>query len=110
MAESEISGAEKRGRGRPRVNPTSIHLSMAPEQLKALDRWIARHPDPKPSRPEAIRQILAAHLTESGHIRSRRDLRPSKRTEVHQHKASDEASGFDTHPVVEESGDVIGEP
>jgi hypothetical protein len=36
-------------RGRPRVNPTSIHLSLKPDQLAALDAWIARHPDPKPS-------------------------------------------------------------
>ncbi len=110
MAEVGISSTDKRGRGRPRVNPTSIHLTMGPEQLQALDRWIARHPEPKPSRPEAVRQIVAAHLTESGHMRSRRDLRPSRRTEVHQHKASDEGSGLDTPPALGEDGDVIGEP
>ena len=41
-----------------------------PDQLAALDKWIARHPDPKPSRPEAIRRIIIEHLTESGFCRA----------------------------------------
>ena len=41
-------GASRKGRGAT--------------DLAALDAWIARQPEPKPSRPEAIRQILAAHL------------------------------------------------
>lgn len=55
----------------PVANPHDIAENMAtrditirlqPEQLAALDAWIARHPDPKPSRPEAIRQVLAGAL------------------------------------------------
>jgi hypothetical protein len=38
-------------------------LRLPPDQLGALDKWIARHPDPKPSRPEAIRRMVAEHLT-----------------------------------------------
>ncbi len=83
---------------------------MPPDQVAALDAWIAKHPDPKPTRPEAIRQILAQYLTESGHMRARRDLRPSKRPDVHLHKKSDAASDLDVPPAVEEKGDVIGEP
>lgn len=60
MARS-ISGTEKRGRGRPRTNPQSIHLSMQPDQLAALDAWIAKQREPV-SRPEAIRQLLARAL------------------------------------------------
>jgi hypothetical protein len=57
-----ISGTEKKGRGRP---PTSIDLSVRPDQLAALDEWIARHPDPKPSRPEAIRRMITKHLIDT---------------------------------------------
>jgi hypothetical protein len=31
---------------------------MLPDQLAALDNWIAQQPDPKPTRPEAVRQII----------------------------------------------------
>lgn len=30
--------------------------------LKSIDAWIEAQPEPKPSRPEAIRRILANHL------------------------------------------------
>ena len=33
-------------------------LRVQPPQLAALDEWIASLPDPKPSRPEAIRRIV----------------------------------------------------
>jgi hypothetical protein len=56
-----ISRTGKRGRGRPRVNPTSIHLSLSPVQLEEVDNWIARQND-MPSRPEAIRRLLAMAL------------------------------------------------
>jgi hypothetical protein len=74
-----ISGTEKKGRGRPRVNPTSIHLSVKPDQLAALDNWIARHPDPKPSRPEAIRRMMVEHLAGERLLPSRPDLRKGRR-------------------------------
>lgn len=41
-------------------------VRFEPDQLAALDDWIARHPDPKPSRPEAVRQILAGALGAHG--------------------------------------------
>jgi hypothetical protein len=53
-----INGAKKRGRGRPPTGlGTSINVRLQPEQLAALDAWIAGQPEPS-SRPEAIRQIL----------------------------------------------------
>lgn len=48
-------------RGRPRTDATSIHLTLPPDQLAALDAWIASEPT-KPSRPQAIRSILQAGL------------------------------------------------
>jgi len=59
---SSISRTEKRSRGRPRVDPTSIHLTLAPSYIEPLDAWIAEQPDPKPSRPEAIRRLLEIGL------------------------------------------------
>ena len=41
------------------MEPTSIHLTLSPDQLALLDAWIAAQPEPQPSRPAAIRQLLA---------------------------------------------------
>jgi hypothetical protein len=51
----------KRSRGRPRKDPTSIHLTLLPDQLASLDVWIAEQKD-RPSRPEAIRRLLEQAL------------------------------------------------
>jgi hypothetical protein len=58
-----IGGTEKRSRGRPKtgIGP-NIGLRLYPELDAALDAWIAKQPDPKPSRPEAIRRILREAL------------------------------------------------
>jgi hypothetical protein len=53
---------KKRRRGRPETNATPVMVRVHPDQLAALDAWIERQPDPKPSRPEAIRRILAEGL------------------------------------------------
>lgn len=57
-----ISGTTKR-RGRPVSTGmgTGINVRLQPEQLAALDKWIAEQPD-KPSRPEAVRRVLAEHI------------------------------------------------
>jgi len=39
---------------------------LPPEQLAVLDAWILAQPDPKPSRPEAIRRLLTAALDPNG--------------------------------------------
>ena len=49
------------------------------DQLAALDAWIARHPEPRPTRPEAIRRVLVAHLTGERLLPTRPDLRKSRR-------------------------------
>jgi hypothetical protein len=58
-----IAGTEKRSRGRPKtgIGP-NIGLRLYPELDAALDAWIAKQPDPRPSRPEAIRRILRGAL------------------------------------------------
>src|SRR3954466_12962576 len=58
-----IAGTEKRGRGRPKtgIGP-NIGLRLYPELEAALDAWIAAQPEPRPSRPEAIRRILRTFL------------------------------------------------
>jgi hypothetical protein len=63
---SSISRTEKRSRGRPRTHATSIHLTTPPDVLAALDLWIADQPDPKPTRPEAVRLALRDWLTGLG--------------------------------------------
>ena len=60
-----ISRTEKRSRGRPRKSPTSIHLTLLPAQLTALDAWIADLSD-NPSRPEAIRRLVEHSLAGRG--------------------------------------------
>jgi hypothetical protein len=57
-----ISGTEKRKRGRPATNPTSIHLTLSPEPLAELDAWIRKQKDPDLSRPKAIRYLIALGL------------------------------------------------
>jgi hypothetical protein len=56
-----ISNIQKRGRGRPPTGATAIGLRLPPDQLAALDTWIAGQKG-KPGRPEAIRRLLAVQL------------------------------------------------
>ena len=37
-------------------------VRVPPHQLANLDAWIAHHPEPKPTRPEAIRRLIEAGL------------------------------------------------
>lgn len=60
MARS-ISRTGKRGRGRPRTNPTSIHLTLVPDQLAEVDDWIDAQ-FTEMSRPEAIRVLVELGL------------------------------------------------
>ena len=50
---------EKKRKGRPAIGKgVQLNAMIRPEQAEALDAWIAAQPDPKPSRPEAIRQLI----------------------------------------------------
>lgn len=59
-----IASARKSSRGRPRIDATPVNVRLPPEQLAPLDAWIAAQPDPKPSRPEAIRKLLDGAFAE----------------------------------------------
>jgi hypothetical protein len=56
---------KKVGRGRPEtgIGP-SIGLRLYPDLDAELDVWISAQPDPKPSKPEAIRRLLRHALSE----------------------------------------------
>jgi len=41
---------------------TALTVTFTAEQIEAIDNWIARHEDPKPSREEAVRQLVAGRL------------------------------------------------
>jgi hypothetical protein len=43
--------------GRPKTNPTSIHLTLVPDQLARLDAFIAEQ-DEELSRAEGVRRVL----------------------------------------------------
>ncbi|HEY0027233.1 MAG TPA: hypothetical protein VGC35_05135 [Allosphingosinicella sp.] len=62
MADARADGEKNKG-GRPRtgIGP-HIGLRLYPDIEEALEAWIARQPDPKPSKPEAIRRILRTEL------------------------------------------------
>ena len=57
-------GVNKKRRGRPVTTGKGqlVGVRLLPPALAALDTWIARQPEPKPSRPEAVRRILAVVL------------------------------------------------
>jgi hypothetical protein len=42
---------------------TPVMVRLQPDQLAALDAYIARQPDPRPSRAEAVRHVLMGAIT-----------------------------------------------
>src|SRR5258705_13410017 len=70
MAKSTIIGSSKKKRGRPALYEGSngkgapqIGLRLPPDDLAAVDAWIARQKEPDLSRPEAIRRLVELGLT-----------------------------------------------
>jgi hypothetical protein len=47
----------------PTGKGTPVVVRLQPDQLAALDAYIARQPAPKPSRPEAIRRVMMGAIT-----------------------------------------------
>lgn len=63
MARQEIPESKKpRGRPTGRVKPETKPVRLTLDTLAALDVWIANQPEPRPSRPEAIRCLLEKAL------------------------------------------------
>src|SRR5271170_4458415 len=52
----------RKSRGRPRIDATQLAVRMPPRDLARLDAWISKQPVPKPSRPEAMRRLVAEAL------------------------------------------------
>jgi hypothetical protein len=65
---------KKQKMGRPRTNPTSIHLTLLPDQLARLDSFIAAQ-DEELSRAEGVRRLLDEALTAAEKRAKRRDAR-----------------------------------
>jgi len=41
---------------------TSLTVEFGPDQIRAIDAWIARHSDPRPTREEAVCQLVIGRL------------------------------------------------
>ena len=66
-------GAKNLG-GRPATGiGTSLNVRLHPPQLAALDAYVAAQPEPRPSRPEAIRFLLRDSLAGLGFLPARDD-------------------------------------
>jgi hypothetical protein len=57
-----MSETRKNKGGRPPVHAEPITVRVPPALLCSLNSYIDRQAEPKPSRPEAIRQLLADAL------------------------------------------------
>lgn len=61
---SNVSNVKKIGR--PRVDAVPLSVRVPPDLLADLDAWIAEQPDPKPSRPDAMRRLVSDYLITMG--------------------------------------------
>jgi hypothetical protein len=52
---------------------TIVNIRLKGADLSALDIWIAAQPEPKPTRPEAIRYVLHDWLISRGILKHRND-------------------------------------
>ena len=73
MATQEFSVTKKVGRPRGRKRPETATVRVPVETLHQVDAWIAAQPEPRPSRPEAIRLALKDWLTGLGLLKHRDD-------------------------------------
>lgn len=64
-----MKNLDKKKLGRPAIGRgVQINSMFRPEDVAALDAWIAAQPEPRPSRPEAIRLALKDWLTGLGYL------------------------------------------
>ena len=69
MGAQETLTPKKRRGPKPTGQGDPITVRLRPEHAAPLDAWIADKPDPKPSRPEAIREALTEHLKAKGYLK-----------------------------------------
>jgi hypothetical protein len=60
---------KRESKPRPKQPGIQIQVRVQPEQVACLDAWIENHPEPKPSRPEAIREAISEHLKAKGYLK-----------------------------------------
>jgi len=65
-----MAETEKNKGGRPRVDATPVTVRLPPANLSDLDAYIAAQPEPRPSRPEVIRRLLAEALGRPADVKS----------------------------------------
>lgn len=71
MAKRQTVISQKKKRGpAPTGKGEPILVRLQPTQLQALDNWISAHPDPKPTRPAAIREGLKDWLISLGLLKA----------------------------------------
>ena len=70
MTQSIRDIPKKRGRPKTTGRGEGVLVRLQPPDLPALDAWIDRQPDPKPSRPEAIRTALRDWLAGLGLLKA----------------------------------------
>ena len=56
--------------GRPPVYSEDVRVRLRQSAIDALDAWIAAQTKPRPSRPEAIRRLLAEALAKHADVKS----------------------------------------
>jgi hypothetical protein len=77
MARQSVLSQKKRRGPLPTGKGELIGVRLQPPQLAALDSWIDQQPEPKPSRPEAIRVALRDWLIGLGIFPLQEEDRPS---------------------------------
>lgn len=69
---SQIVITKKRGPS-PTGKGTLVGVRLQPHQLTALDRWIKLQPEPRPSRPQAIRHLVKHGLLDASALQATHD-------------------------------------
>ena len=69
METQETLQPKKRRGPKPTGQGVPIQVRLHPDSLQPLDALIAAQADPKPSRPDVIREALAEHLRAKGYLK-----------------------------------------
>lgn len=48
------------------MDAVPVMVRMPPNEMQGVDKWIEKRPEPKPSRPEAIRRLVELGLRGKG--------------------------------------------
>ncbi len=63
LAMAQETAITKKQRGpAPTGKGTLVGVRLQPADLEALDTWIAGQPEPRPSRPQAVRRLIERGL------------------------------------------------